>query len=76
MTLTTVAMLRPHLTAENHETLLEAARHKSKRDVEYQIACLAPKRGRQDPDSPRAGSGRRQRASVTGTDALSLRAGV
>ena len=43
VTLTTVAMLRPHLTAENHAALLEAARHKSKRDVEYQIACLAPK---------------------------------
>ena len=36
-------MLRPHLTAENHETLLEAARHKTKREVEYQVACLAPK---------------------------------
>ena len=43
VTLTTVAMLRPHLTSENHEALLEAARQKSKRDVEYQIACLAPK---------------------------------
>ena len=43
MTLTAVAMLRPHLTAENHERLLEAARHKSKREIEYQIACLAPK---------------------------------
>jgi hypothetical protein len=43
LTLTAVAMLRPHLTAENHRTLLESARHKSKREVEYQIACLAPK---------------------------------
>ena len=43
VTLTTVTMLRPHLTSENHEALLGAARHKSKRDVEYQIACLAPK---------------------------------
>jgi len=43
LTLTAVAMLRPHLTAENHEKLLDAARHKSKRDVEYQIACLEPK---------------------------------
>jgi 5-methylcytosine-specific restriction endonuclease McrA len=47
LTLTTVAMLRPHLTAENHEGLLEAARNKSKRDVELQIARLAPK-----PDAP------------------------
>lgn len=43
LTLTTVAMLRPHLTPENHTALLEAARHKSKREVEQQIACLAPK---------------------------------
>jgi 5-methylcytosine-specific restriction endonuclease McrA len=43
VTLTTIAMLRPHLTPDNHEALLAAARHKSKRDVEHQIACLAPK---------------------------------
>lgn len=43
LTLTALALLRPHLTAENHEALLETARHKTKRDVEYQIACLAPK---------------------------------
>ena len=47
VTLTTVAMLRPHLTPENHEALLAAARHKSKREVEHQIACLAPR-----PDAP------------------------
>jgi hypothetical protein len=43
LTLTSVAMLRPHLTAENHVALLAAARHKSKREVEQQIASLAPK---------------------------------
>ena len=43
LTLTTVALLRPHLTADNHQTLLTAAHHKSKRDVEHQIACLAPR---------------------------------
>jgi len=42
LTLTTVALLRPHLTTENHARLLEAARHKTKREVEHQIACLAP----------------------------------
>ena len=42
VTLTTVTLLRPHLTRENHARLLEAARHKTKREVEYQIACLAP----------------------------------
>jgi len=43
VTTTAVALLRPHLTSENHEALLTAARHKSKRDLEHQIACLAPK---------------------------------
>ena len=43
LTLTAVALLRPYLTPENHEALLASARHKSKREVEYQIACLAPK---------------------------------
>lgn len=43
LTLTTVALLRPHLTQDNHRHLLAAARHRTKREVEYQIACLAPK---------------------------------
>jgi 5-methylcytosine-specific restriction endonuclease McrA len=43
VTLTTVALLRPHLTPGNHRDLLTAARHRTKREVEYQIACLAPK---------------------------------
>jgi hypothetical protein len=43
VTLTTVALLRPHLTSDNHEQLLAAARHRTKREVEHQIACLAPK---------------------------------
>jgi len=47
VTLTNIALLKPHLTRENHAAVLEAARHKSKRDVEYQIACLAPR-----PDAP------------------------
>ena len=47
LTLTTLALLRPHLTDENCDRLLEAARHKTKREVEQQIACLAPK-----PDAP------------------------
>ena len=34
LTLTTVGLLKPHLTADNHGELLEAARHKSKREVE------------------------------------------
>ncbi len=43
VTLTTVALLRPHLTTADHEALLAAARHKSKRDVEHLIAGLAPR---------------------------------
>jgi hypothetical protein len=42
MTLTTVCLLAPHLTPENHEQLLNAARHKSKREVEQQVAALRP----------------------------------
>jgi hypothetical protein len=43
LTLTSVALLRPHLDRDNHLALLEAARHKSKREVEHQLACLAPR---------------------------------
>ena len=43
MTLTTVAMLRPHLTLKNHVRVLAEARNKSKREVEQQIARLAPR---------------------------------
>ncbi len=43
VTLTTVALLRPHLTAENHEARLAGALHRSKREVEHQIAGFAPK---------------------------------
>jgi len=42
ITLTTVTLLRRHLTAENHAALLEAARHKSKADVEMLVATLHP----------------------------------
>lgn len=43
LTLTALKLLQPHLTDENHARLLEAARHKSKLEVEEQIARLAPK---------------------------------
>jgi hypothetical protein len=43
LTLTTVGLLAPHLTEENHERVLGAARHRSKREVEEQVAALAPK---------------------------------
>jgi 5-methylcytosine-specific restriction endonuclease McrA len=43
LTLTAVAMLRPHLTRENHAEVLEAARYKSKLEVARQIAALTPR---------------------------------
>jgi hypothetical protein len=43
ITLTTIGLLAPHLTRENHGALLEHARHKSKREVEHQIAALQPR---------------------------------
>jgi len=39
ITLTTACLLATHLTEQNHRELLEAARHKSKREVEQQIAA-------------------------------------
>ena len=42
LTLTTLALLRAHLTKENQNQLLEAARYRTKREVEDQIAALAP----------------------------------
>jgi HNH endonuclease len=43
ITLTTTCLLASHLTVENCQQVLTAARHKSKREVEQQIATLAPK---------------------------------
>jgi hypothetical protein len=42
VTLTTVSLLAPHLTLENYQQLLGAARYKSKREVEQQVAALRP----------------------------------
>ena len=42
VTLTAVCLLAPVLTPENHEGLLAAARHKSKRDVEHLVAMTRP----------------------------------
>jgi hypothetical protein len=43
LTLTSVTLLSPHLTEENSCGVLEAARHKSKREVEMQVAALRPR---------------------------------
>lgn len=43
LTLTAICLLAPHLTAENCEDALAAARHKTKRHVELLVATLRPK---------------------------------
>lgn len=47
VTVTTLVLLAPHLTAENCGALLEAARHKSRREVEELVAAVRPQ-----PDAP------------------------
>jgi hypothetical protein len=42
ISLTTVCLLAGHLTPDNHRDVLEAARHKTKREVEEQVAALRP----------------------------------
>lgn len=42
LSLTTIGLLASHLTDDNHASLLEAARHKSKREVELMVAALHP----------------------------------
>jgi hypothetical protein len=41
--LTTVRLLAPHLTPDNHERLLASAAGKSTREVEELVACVAPR---------------------------------
>jgi hypothetical protein len=43
ISLTTIRLLAPHLTDDNHRELIAAAEHKSKRDVELLIATINPK---------------------------------
>ena len=45
--LTTITLLGRHLTTENHERVLRGAVHKSKREIEVQVAALRPR-----PDVP------------------------
>ena len=42
LTLTNIGLLAPHLTTDNHRKLLDAAKHKSKREVEQLVAALRP----------------------------------
>jgi hypothetical protein len=47
ITLTTITLLAAHLTDENCDCVLDAARHKSKREIEQLVASLHPQ-----PDIP------------------------
>jgi hypothetical protein len=47
VSVTTVRMLRKHLTPENHEAVLERASGRSRREIEALVAELAPR-----PDAP------------------------
>jgi hypothetical protein len=47
MSLTSVRILRPHLTSENHRTVLARASGRSRREIETLVAELAPR-----PDVP------------------------
>ncbi len=49
ITLTTICLLSNHLSLQNHRQLLNAARHKTRREVEHQVAALRPM-----PDAPSA----------------------
>ena len=40
--LTAIGLLAPHLTADNHERVLTAARHRTKREIEELVASLRP----------------------------------
>ena len=42
LTLTSLCLLAPHLTEDNHRDVLAAARHKVKREVELLVATLRP----------------------------------
>jgi hypothetical protein len=81
VTTTTVALLRPHLTSENHAVLLAGARHKTKREVEHQIACLAPRPAakaliRSVPARPAAESGLGEQVSDARPPTLPLPATI
>jgi len=42
ITLTTICLLSNHLTVDNHQHLLDAALHKSRREVEEEVAAIRP----------------------------------
>ena len=42
ITLTTIGLLAPHLRSDNHQHLMDAARQKSKREIEHLVATHRP----------------------------------
>ncbi len=66
ITMTTVVLLSKHLTNENHVQLLEAARHRTRREVELQVAALGGPRDLRNTLLP-LGEGR-HRLEVTISD--------
>jgi 5-methylcytosine-specific restriction endonuclease McrA len=66
--LSALALLRPHLTKENHVELLDAVRGKSKRDVETLLAARFPQRD--TPARVRPISPERFRVEFTASAAL------
>lgn len=66
--LSALALLRPHLTEENHAGLLEAVRRKSKREVEMLLATLFPRQD--EPARMRAISPERFRIEFTASTEL------
>jgi hypothetical protein len=43
LTLTAVGLLARHITAANHRAVIDAARHRTRREVEHLVATLAPR---------------------------------
>jgi hypothetical protein len=85
VTLTTIRLLAPHLTAENHAALLAEARHRTRREVEQIVARLQPRpdvpstvRKLPTPPAPRpdtpAAEGRAVTAARANADAAPARA--
>ena len=64
--LTAIGLLAPHLTAENHQQVLAAARHKSKREVEEIVASLRPQRARSSIGAQAANAESARRGSSSG----------
>jgi hypothetical protein len=64
LTLAAIGMLARHLTPANHVAVLDAARHRSKRDLEELVARIAPR--------PDVASSIRKLPSPTGREATGL----